>query len=350
MKVTFLGQGLKSESENAIGKHLIKYLRSNNFYSFTAISAFVSKFAIEGLAQEIEKVKGIFNKLTIIVGIDQEGTSKEALEEILNLNINSYIFYQSESAIFHPKIYLFEGTKEIKLIIGSSNLTGNGLFVNVESSVLIEFTNDNDDGKKLINNLKEYYKNLLDFSDANLFKITKDVIEKFSLKGILPDESTRKRIYSKISETENVNDSTKIEIPKRLISKIPYTFKQIIESEGVALNIDMKHLIKNIPNEIKLLFNTLKNYILKLGNDISINVTPNYVGFTTSQIFAEVRLQKKNIRIVLLTVDYSEFVDDVTIIPSSYGWGNKTIKIYINSKDALIRMMPLIEKSYYRTK
>ena len=33
-------------------------------------------------------------------------------------------------SIFHPKIYLFEGTDKSELIIGSSNLTSQGLFTN----------------------------------------------------------------------------------------------------------------------------------------------------------------------------------------------------------------------------
>jgi len=116
MKTTFLGQGFESSSVDAIGNHLVKYLNRQDFHSFTGISAFASEAGIFGLSGYIETAKQFYINLSLIVGIDQEGTSKEALEEILNLKINSYIFYQNEAPIFHPKIYLFEGDQEIKLV------------------------------------------------------------------------------------------------------------------------------------------------------------------------------------------------------------------------------------------
>jgi HKD family nuclease len=227
MKTTFLGQGFESSSIDAIGNYLIKYLNQQDFHSFTGISAFASEAGIFGLSGHILTAKNIFKNLSLIVGIDQEGTSKEALEEILNLNIDSYIFYQTEAPIFHPKIYLFEGDKEIKLIVGSSNLTGTGLFRNIESSLLIEFDIDDKEGAALLTTLKTYYKTLFDFSDNNLFKITKTVIDDFNARGIVPDEIERRKIYSnkKSSVTSSATpNANTVNIPKRATAKIPDNF------------------------------------------------------------------------------------------------------------------------------
>ena len=235
MKTTFLGQGFEGSSVDAIGNYLVKYLNQQNFHSFTGISAFASEAGIFGLSGYIETAKQFYKNLSLIVGIDQEGTSKEALEEILNLNINSYIFYQNEAPIFHPKIYLFEGDQEIKLIVGSSNLTGRGLFRNVESSLLIEFGITDTEGTTLLTTLKTYYKALFDFSDPNLFKISQTVIDDFTARKIIPDEIERKKLYSNKkslatpSTTPNANTLT---IPKRNTSKIPANFP--IKPRGAA--------------------------------------------------------------------------------------------------------------------
>jgi len=122
------------------------FLGQKKFNSFTGISAFASESGIYGLSGHLNSAKKNFKNLNLIIGVDLEGTSKEALEEILALNINSYIFYQLEPPVFHPKIYLFEGDKEVKLILGSSNLTRGGLFTNVESSMLIEFDSKDKEG------------------------------------------------------------------------------------------------------------------------------------------------------------------------------------------------------------
>ena len=103
MKTTFLGQGFGEESPNGIGYYLMKLLSCTDFTSFTAITAFASEAGVFGLSRYIESAKENFENLNIIVGVDQNGTSKEALEEILNLNINSFIFHQEEPPIFHPK-------------------------------------------------------------------------------------------------------------------------------------------------------------------------------------------------------------------------------------------------------
>lgn len=240
MKTTFLGQGFESSSVDAIGNYLIKYLNSQDFHSFTGISAFASEAGIYGLSGHFQTAKAFFKKLNLIVGIDQEGTSKEALEEILNLNIDSYIFYQNEAPIFHPKIYLFEGDKEIKLIVGSSNLTGRGLFRNVESSLLVEFDIKDIDGATFISSLKNYYNTLFNFTDPNLFKITQAVIDDFKAKGIVPEEIERKKIYSNkktIATSSTPPNPNTISIPRRLTATIPGSFPSKVSPKVLVVPI-----------------------------------------------------------------------------------------------------------------
>ncbi|MCF6352826.1 MAG: phospholipase D family protein [Cyclobacteriaceae bacterium] len=264
MKISFLGQGIEPTSKNAVGHLLVKYLKEKKFNSFTGFSAFASEAGIYGLSGHINFAKKNFKKLTIIVGIDQGGTSKEALEEILSLNIESYIFYQKESPIFHPKFYLFEGTSEIKIILGSSNLTGTGLFTNIESSLLIEFNQTDKDGLALLSELKTYYKSLLNFSDPNIFKIDNKVINDFFLDGIVPDEATRKRNYSKGTSSTVGNKSKKSKVPKRSVPKVP---SNIFPSKNK--NSKPKTVIPAVPVVPVSTATTSKNLVwkkLKLSN------------------------------------------------------------------------------------
>lgn len=223
MTIKFLAQGYEAESKNAVGNYIIDLLNKKQFHSFTAISAFASEGAINGIASHIENAKSNFKHINIIVGVDQEGTSKEALYEIEGLSVNAYIFYQKESPIFHPKIYLFEGD-ETKIIIGSSNLTGRGLFINVESSLLVEFSKADKEGEALLGELKQYYKDLFDFTDSNLFKITKEIIQAFIDEGIVPNESVRRQLYGKHLKDVKSPDTT-LKIPKRKIASFPKAFK-----------------------------------------------------------------------------------------------------------------------------
>ncbi|MGV8877559.1 MAG: phospholipase D-like domain-containing protein [Sphingobacteriaceae bacterium] len=227
MKISFLGQGFEGKSVDAVGNHLMNFLSQKGFDSFTGISAFASETGVYGLAHYLNTARSNFKNLNLIVGVDLEGTSKEALEEILAANINSYIFYQKEQPVFHPKIYLFEGAKEFKLIIGSTNLTRGGLFTNVESSLLIEFNSTDKKGLTLLTEFKAYYKSLFNFSDPNLFKISSAVINDFYTDGIIPDETTRRNNFHKkaITASSQANTVTKkANIQTRTTAKVPHSF------------------------------------------------------------------------------------------------------------------------------
>lgn len=244
MTVKFLGQGFEPKSVDAVGNYLVKYLNSSDFHTFTAISAFASEFGIFGLSRHIQNAKLTYQepkKVTLIVGIDQQGTSKEALEEIKNINVGAFIFYQSENPIFHPKIYLFEGNQKTKLIVGSSNLTGNGLFVNVEGSLLIEFDNDDIEGTALLDELKAYYRTLFDLTDPNLYKVSDSVISEFVGEGLVPDESTRKRVYNKkanLNESSIAKKESSFVIPKRRTANIPSIFARKSKKNPSKASID----------------------------------------------------------------------------------------------------------------
>jgi len=227
MNITLLGQGFEATSKNSVGNILIKFFADKDFHTFTGMSAFASQAGIRGLSKHIKAAKKHLNIITIVIGVDQKGTSKEALEELLALNIASYVFYQPSISIFHPKIYLFEGTDKSELIIGSSNLTSQGLFTNVEASLIVSIDNSVEADRKIVEQLKDYFKGVFDFNDLNLKKLTNEIIDDLVKAKIVPTEAERKAAQDKAEkaerkETENI--ISKI-FPKRAIAKIPSEFR-----------------------------------------------------------------------------------------------------------------------------
>jgi len=227
MNISLLGQGFEAASENSVGNKLVKSFADKDFHAFTGISAFASQAGIKGLSKHIKTAKKHLNFITIVTGIDQKGTSKEALEEIVALEIDAYVFYQPSSTIFHPKIYLFEGQEKSELIIGSTNLTSQGLFTNVEASLLVSIDNSIEDERKIVEQLKDYFKGIFDFSDPNLRKLNNKIIAKLVKANVVPTEAERKAAQDKAEkeerrETENI--ISKI-FPKRAIAKLPGEFR-----------------------------------------------------------------------------------------------------------------------------
>ena len=228
MQLQILGQGYEPTSEFSVGNQLIKFFAGKNFHSFTGISAFASQAGVNGLEKHISKARKYFKFITIVTGIDQNGTSKEALEALYNLKINAYIFFAPPPfPIFHPKIYLFEGNEKSELIIGSSNLTRPGLFSNVEASLLISIDNRIETDRKVVEQLKKYFSGIFDHSDPNLKKITKKLISDLVRGKVVPTEAERKARQEKEEKSERSDALTIVSkiFPKRTIAKAPNEFR-----------------------------------------------------------------------------------------------------------------------------
>lgn len=187
------------------------------------------KQGAKGFSKHIANAKKHLKVVTIVTGVDQKGTSKEALEALLDLDVEVYVFYQPSMTIFHPKIYLFEGDTKSELILGSSNLTSQGLFTNVEASLLVSIDNRNADDQQIIKQLKEYFSGIFDRTDPNIQKLTKQLIEKLVKSRVVPTEAERKAIYDKAEKPENtITESLVSKIfPKRAIAQIPGEFRWV---------------------------------------------------------------------------------------------------------------------------
>ena len=108
MDTVIIGQGYNLQENTSVGKELIEQFNSKRYDSFTCLVAFASYGGITALSPYIKKEKERGVKIKVILGVDQKGTSKEALEEVLSWNVDSKIYHTQSINIFHPKIYLFE--------------------------------------------------------------------------------------------------------------------------------------------------------------------------------------------------------------------------------------------------
>jgi len=250
MNISVIGQGYKLSSDSSVGNLLIKFFSQKDYQKFTGITAFTSQSAVTGLSKYISDAKKHFQSITIITGIDKKGTSKEALEALMNLKIRSFIFYNPSNSIFHPKIYLFEGIEKSEIIIGSSNLTAPGLFSNIETSLWISIENNREEDLKIITQLKDYFREIFDLTDTNLKKITKILITRLVKENIVPLEIDRISAYDKEAGPERKETEMLIEkiFPKRGAAKIPFGFrtrtkankrsKQIKSGKGAKYDIE----------------------------------------------------------------------------------------------------------------
>ena len=196
MDTIMIGQGYNLKEDSSVSKELIKLFNSKRYTSFTCLVAFASYGGTSALTKYITDSKKQGMKIRVVLGIDQKGTSKEALEEVLSWGVDAWIYHTEARSIFHPKVYLFENKDIFTLIVGSNNLTIPGLVHNVECSLLIKDIRSNPIHKDFYH----YWKSILAGSDDNLYPITQDLINKLSDEGYIPLENERVKRYENLSE------------------------------------------------------------------------------------------------------------------------------------------------------
>ena len=213
MKATFLGHGLNSGNNNNVGKQLAKSFDSKYFDNFIGFVAFAAVSGIDTILEKVRIAKSKYKNLRFYIGVDNKGTSKEALELLVKENIETYIYHRNEDYItYHPKLFLFEGEKFSRVIIGSSNLTRSGFKNNIEASIQLDFRANTDrQGNKLLIEIKEYYNKFLDLSDKSLSKLDEELIKELESKNLLYSQFKRGKGHLETQPTDGENTENDID-------------------------------------------------------------------------------------------------------------------------------------------
>lgn len=194
MELKFIGQGLDPESDLTTGDYIINTLDNNSYTSFNAFVAFVSLSGINNIVDQLITFQQKGGLIRIYLGVNLNATSKEALEKLLELNIETYVIYSPNSIIYHPKIYVFEGNEINRAVIGSSNLTQSGLFQNVEASVCIDFESNDENGSEFLADIYDHFNSIINNENPSCQLLTQEVLEiLIESKVVLPEGIVREK-------------------------------------------------------------------------------------------------------------------------------------------------------------
>lgn len=194
MRIQFIAQGLNDQSKT-VGKYLCSSFQDENYNKFFCFSAFTKLSGLNIIKDDLQTVRKRYKSIKFFLGITEKGTSKEALEFLINEEFETFTFCTSSPIIFHPKIYLFEGENVTRIIVGSSNLTRPGLFDNVEASTVVEFSNSDKRGHTFKNEILNYFSEIFNGNDPNTEKLTNETLQRFIDAGFVVDEYHTKDDY-----------------------------------------------------------------------------------------------------------------------------------------------------------
>lgn len=177
-----------------LGAEISELLAADEPFSrIVLVSAFVALRTVLRLREQLLQHVENGAELRITAGIDLGGTSREALEELLRWECETFVFHNpNPRATFHPKAYLFERQGAATLFVGSNNLTDGGFYTNYEAATHYEFElpADADDYEAILEPLAPFL--FLQPSDL-VQPLDADLIQTLVARGELPTEAEARR-------------------------------------------------------------------------------------------------------------------------------------------------------------
>jgi hypothetical protein len=165
-------------------------LRDDQFTAFRLIVAYAKSGPFHRLRESLEAWRGARKTTEAIFGIDQQGSSREALELALMLFDRVYVT-REPGLTFHPKIYLFTSKTSARAFIGSNNLTVGGTETNFEATVQLDLELPTD--KATLTTLDDAWVHLLPTNCPATTILDATLLESLVANGDVIDEQTMRR-------------------------------------------------------------------------------------------------------------------------------------------------------------
>lgn len=165
-------------------------LGCNDFSDFRILVAFAKLGPLQRLSHQIAQWSAGGKTIRAVIGIDQKGTSKQALEYALKYFTETYVAHVGTSfasPTFHPKMYWFSGANKAIAYIGSNNLTVGGTETNMETYIKLVLSLPDDN--KILADLNSCWDDALQVS----IKLTPGLLSQLASSGFLLDEAQKAR-------------------------------------------------------------------------------------------------------------------------------------------------------------
>lgn len=112
-----------------------------------------------------EHLNNFYGTIVATIGTSFNHTHPDAIEWLNSMKVDLRVFRDSRE-LFHPKVYLFTTKERYALFVGSSNLTYDGFYSNVEVNSLVEgefAAGENADIRGLQKQLKDWHSDSCSF-------------------------------------------------------------------------------------------------------------------------------------------------------------------------------------------
>lgn len=193
MIIEIMGPAPDVQNLYPIGQRIAQLLKNANPAKcrVSILVAYVNETFFDCIGQSLESFVTSGGDLQVIVGIDSRGTSRKALETLLDLlgSGHLYVYHNPGDGTFHPKMYMVRDDKKASVFVGSSNLTGGGLSNNFEINVDIELNRANKTDSILLTAFEEIIAKAI--KSPSCLNLDMKILDKIDIAGALRKQSKK---------------------------------------------------------------------------------------------------------------------------------------------------------------
>jgi len=160
-----------------VGDLLNTSLTDESYDRFRFAVAYMRLSGWDRIAGAVENLANRGGHISGVVGVDSGVTTIEALRALQRVSQDSTVFYTTSDFIFHPKLYLTSGRRAAMAVVGSPNLTRDGLFRNVEVAAAVYMDLGSNTDKQMFGWYDALLNELLDPNRPNVQPITDATLE-----------------------------------------------------------------------------------------------------------------------------------------------------------------------------
>ena len=149
---------------------------ANPVYDSLAVAvAWARPSGLQHIASDLAAFQARGGTAEVLVGIDEGGASVEGLNMVATMFNKARVLFDSAGGTFHPKVYVFRGSGEALVIVGSNNLTAGGLYYNYEVSFVVTLDLGLTADALTLEELDDYLERLRE--DPTCIELTEDVVK-----------------------------------------------------------------------------------------------------------------------------------------------------------------------------
>jgi HKD family nuclease len=192
MRSIFINQPFEGEGHR-VGDHLSELLaRHGDFDTFQIAVAWARSGGIRPLFDLMRRFRQNGGQIEVVVGIDLNGTSLQALRMFREVAQTVRIFQNAHPRLrptYHPKLYLFSGPASAAVVLGSSNFTMGGLYVNYEQNIRLDLDLAGNDDRSVLDDIRRGYQASVDAPNGVVRLLTDELLAQLVERRLLVDEA-----------------------------------------------------------------------------------------------------------------------------------------------------------------